>query len=280
VLSATVHPSGDGLITGGDDGKLVWSRRSGAEQLADLKGKWIDAVTASPVSGLVAVAAGREAVVLDTADKSFEHRFRHERAVAGLAFEPKGRRLATATYGGVMLWYAKVADQKPQMLKWPGAHNDVVISPDGRFIISAMQENALHGWRISDAKDMRMAGYPTKIRSMVFLAKGALLATSGAPGLVVWPFAGSNGPMGKEAIEIGLDESTMVTHCGAGALAMRVAAGLADGRVWTAELNGERQNFIRAEKSSPISAVAVSDDGRWIAWGDEAGEAGLSEAQA
>ena len=26
VLCAAVHPSGDGVVTGGDDGRLVWSR--------------------------------------------------------------------------------------------------------------------------------------------------------------------------------------------------------------------------------------------------------------
>ena len=46
---------------------------------------------------------------------------------------------------------------------------------------------------------MRMGGYPAKPRSLAFLGAGALLATSGAPGVVVWPFGGANGPMGREA---------------------------------------------------------------------------------
>ena len=27
ILCAAVHPSGEGIVTGGDDGKVVWSRR-------------------------------------------------------------------------------------------------------------------------------------------------------------------------------------------------------------------------------------------------------------
>eukprot|EP01036_Dinobryon_divergens_P020816 gene20817-biopygen18297 len=50
---------------------------------------------------------------------------------------------------------------------------------------------------------MRMGGYPSKIRSVAFMAKGRLLATSGAQGAVLWPFDSSNGPMGREASEIG-----------------------------------------------------------------------------
>ena len=109
VLSATLHPSGDGVVTGGDDGRLVWSRRDGARPLADLGGKWLDAVAASPETGLIAVAAGRELIVRDAADPAFERRFRHERTVTAVAFDPKGRRIMAATYGGVMLWYARIA---------------------------------------------------------------------------------------------------------------------------------------------------------------------------
>ena len=259
VLSATLHPSGEGVITGGDDGRLVWSRRTGIEVLADFGGKWLDAVAASAESGLIAVAAGKDLMVRDSRDRTFERRFLHERTVSDVAFDPKGRRIVTATYGGVMLWYAKIADQKPQFLKWPGAHLGVVMSPDGRFILSAMQENALHGWRVADGKDMRMAGYPSKIRSMSFLAKGALLATSGAPGVVIWPFAGSNGPMGREAVEIGVEEATTITHCAGARDVGRLAAGVSDGRVWSVDLNQTGQTSIRGETGAPVSALAIPD---------------------
>jgi WD40 repeat protein len=272
VLSAALHPSGDGVVTGGDDGRLVWSRPGGAVCLADLGGKWLDAVTTSPETGLIAVAAGRELVVCDAADAGFQRRFRHERTVTGVAFDPKGRRIAASTYGGVMLWYGRIADQKPTLLKWPGAHVGVAISPDGRFIVSAMQENALHGWRVQDAKDMRMAGYPGKIRSLSFMGKGALLATSGAPGVVIWPFSGANGPMGREAVEIGVDEDTLVTHCAGARDGVRLVAGRSDGQVWSVDLNVTGERKLRAEKGAPVSAVAVTHDGRRAAFGDEDGE--------
>ena len=275
VLSAALHPSGDGVVTGGDDGRLVWSRRGGAQPLADLGGKWLDAVAASPETGLIAVAAGRELIVRDAADPAFERRFRHERTVTAVAFDPKGRRIMAATYGGVMLWYARIADQKPTLLKWPGAHVGVAVSPDGKFVLSAMQENALHGWRLQDAKDMKMAGYPGKIRSLCFMAKGALLATSGAPGVVIWPFAGANGPMGREAVEIGVDETSLVTHCAGARDTVRLIAGRSDGQVWTVDLNVTGERKLRAEKGAAVSAVAVTADGRRVAFGDEDGEAAV-----
>ena len=277
VLAAAPHPSGEGIVTGGDDGRLAWSRASGAEQLAALPGKWIDAVAASPASGLIAFAAGRDVHVRDVADPGFARTFAHEKSIADLAFEPKGRRLAAATYGGVWLWYARIEAQKPGKLAWAGSHVACVWSPDGKFLISAMQENQLRGWRVADEKNMRMGGYPAKPRSLAFLSKGNLLATSGANGVVVWPFAGATGPMGKQAAEIGYDEAAMVT-CVAGAPGLPwVAAGLDDGRVWACDVTGQRIVPLKAEKGAAVTALAITPDAKRVAWGCEDGEAGVAE---
>jgi WD40 repeat protein len=281
ALAAAGHPSGHGVVTGGDDGRLVWSRPDGAQALAELKGRWIDAVESSAASGLIAFAAGRDVHVLDAADPAFSNVLAHERTAAGLAFDPKGRRLAVATYGGAALWYARVKDQKPQLLKWAGSHIVVAFSPDGRFLMSSMQENQLHGWRLADGKDMRMGGYPAKVKSMLFLDGGRLMATSGAQGAVIWPFGGgASGPMGKEAAEIGPEAGAMVTRVAATPKGARIAAGLDDGRVWTADLGAGGVDFIKAEKGAPISALALSPDGQRIAWGDEEGAAGVAPSPA
>src|ERR1700748_3385106 len=81
ILAAAPHPNGEGVISGGDDGRLVWSRPSGAEVLAEIKGRWIDAVAASAASGLIAFAAGRELHVLDVTDPDFAATFTHEKSV-------------------------------------------------------------------------------------------------------------------------------------------------------------------------------------------------------
>ena len=114
----------------------------------------------------------------------------------GLAFQPKGYRVAVTHYNGATLWFPKV-EGAPQTLEWKGAHLDATFSPDGRFLVSSMQENALHGWRLSDSRHMRMTGYPGKTRSLSWSHDGAWLATSGADAAVVWPFKDKDGPMGK-----------------------------------------------------------------------------------
>jgi WD40 repeat protein len=280
ALAAAVHPSGEGLVTGGDDGRLVWSRASGPEEIAKVQGRWIEGVAASAESKLIAFSAGRDLHVRDAGDAKFARTFSHEKSVADLAFDPKGRRIAAATYGGVALWYARIESQKPLMLKWAGSHVVSAFSPDGKFLVSAMQDNQLHGWRVADEKNMRMGGYPAKVKSLVFLAKGQMMATSGSNGVVVWPFAGSTGPMGKQAAEVGYDEAAMVVRVAAAPTLSWVTAGLDDGRVWACDLAGQKLIPLKAEKGAQITALAMTPDARRVAWGDEDGNAGVTEVSA
>ncbi len=277
ILCAAVHPSGEGLVTGGDDGRVIWSRKGEAGVLATAKGQWIDAIDASVESKLIAFSAGRTLSVIDATDAAFRRDFAHERTVSGVAFDPKGRRLAASTYGGAWLWYARIADQKPVKLGWAGSHTGVVFSPDGAFVVTTMQDNQLHGWRLKDAKNLRMGGYPGKIRSLAFLSRGQLLATSGAQGAVLWPFTGANGPMGREASEIGFDDTTLVNVIAARTAHGRLAAGLADGRVWIADPAAQGLTFVKADKGPPITALALSPDARRLAWADEDGLAGVAD---
>ena len=182
-----------------------------------------------------------------------------------------------ATYGGVWLWYARIADQKPVILKWAGSHVTLAWSPDGKFLVSAMQENQLHGWRVADEKNMRMGGYPSKVKSLAFMSKGGLLATSGANGAVCWPFAGATGPMGKQAAEIGWDESAITTRIAAAPDRSWLAAGLDDGRVWACDVTGEKLVPLKSEKGAAITALALSPEAKRVAWGDEDGGAGVAE---
>jgi len=283
ILCAVVHPSGEGLVTGGDDGRVIWNRKGEAGVLATARGsnpgQWIDAIDASPDTRLIAFASGKTLSVIDATDAGFRRDFQHERTVSGVVFDPKGRRVATSTYGGACLWFARIADQKPTKLTWAGSHTGVAWSPDGAFVVTTMQDAQLHGWRLKDAKNLRMGGYPSKVRSMAFLSKGSLLATSGAQGAVLWPFVGSNGPMGREASEIGFDDSTLVARVAAHPSHGVMAAGLADGRVWVADPAGQGLNVIKAEKGAAITALALSPDARRVAWADEDGHAGVQSVE-
>jgi WD40 repeat protein len=273
ALCAVPHPSGEGVITGGDDGRLVWSRPSGAQELARVKGKWIDAVAASATSDLIAFAVGKAVRVISAADPKFERAFALETTALGVAFDLKGLRLAVAGYGGPTVWYARIAEQKPLALKWAGIHTQVMFSPDGRFLISSMQDAQLHAWRLADGKDMRMAGYPTRVKSMAFMAGGDILATSGAQGVVLWPFTGPSGPMGRQAAEVGYDDVSVVERVAC--VGATLVGGREDGRLFALRPGGARTHQVRTDKGPPITALALTPDGKRLAWGDEDGAAGV-----
>ena len=95
---------GTRIVMGGDDGKLVALDAKGEVTLlaTDAKRRWIDNVALHP-DGAVAWSAGKTAFVRSgkAEDKSFDV----PSTVGGLAFAPKGLRLAVAHYNGVTLWF-------------------------------------------------------------------------------------------------------------------------------------------------------------------------------
>src|SRR5260370_22584043 len=204
ILPVAVHGGGilcaasDGgrLVMGGDDGKIIALDANGEVALlaTDPKRRWIDNVALHP-DGAVAWSAGKTAFI--RSGKGEEKSFDAPSTVGGLAFAPKGLRLAVAHYNGVTLWFPNMA-AKPEVLEWAGSHLAVTFSPDNKFLVTAMHEPALHGCRLPDSRHMRMTGYPGRVRSMSWSAGGKALATSGAEAVIMWPFASKDGPMGKE----------------------------------------------------------------------------------
>jgi hypothetical protein len=82
--------------------------------------------------------------------------------------------------------------------------------------------------------------------------------------------------MGKQAAEVGFDESAMVVRVDGMPGGQWVCAGLDDGRVWACDLAGQKIIPLKAEKGAEITALAMSKDGLRVAWGDEDGAAGVA----
>jgi WD40 repeat protein len=264
---------GERVVTGGDDGKLVATDADGTHRVlaADDKKRWIDQVAVGP-DGAVAWSAGKTAHVLTK--KGEERLFEAPSTVAGLVFAPKGFRLAIAHYNGATLWFPNAAGAKPERLEWKGSHLGITISPDGKFLITTMQESTLHGWRIADAKHMRMSGYSARVRSLSWSADGAFLATSGSEQLILWPFDGKDGPMGRQPKILAQSESRVV------AVACHpkqpvVAVGYADGAVTLVRIDDDALILVRSGDGQPVSALAWDKTGQALAFGTESGEAGI-----
>lgn len=262
---------GQRVITGGDDGRVVATDAAGVStELGKVSG-WVDALTAR-ADGTVAWSSGKNVHARDP--KGAVKTLAAPSSVRGLAFMPKGYRLALAHYNGASLWFPNMT-AAPEVLSWKGSHLDITSSPDGRFVVTSMQENTLHGWRLSDGRDMRMSGYPAKTRSFSWSSDGQWLATSGADACVAWPFATKDGPMGRAPKEIGVRPqrvSCVAFHPGSPVLAI----GYIDGFIMLARLEDGAEIPVRLEdKAGAVSALAWSARGESLLFGTDAGAAGL-----
>jgi WD40 repeat protein len=268
----SVACDGARILTGGDDGRVVATNASGHVEtlVSDAKHRWIDRVALGP-DGAVAWSAGKQAFVRSAKGeiKSIDLLS----SVGGLAFAPKGLRLAAAHYGGVSLWFPN-AQAAPETLAWKGSHLDVLFSPDGKFLVTSMQEPTMHGWRLMDAKNMRMSGYSAKVRSMAFTAGGKWLATSGSDQVILWPFGSKDGPMGKQPNMV-LPHDKRVVAVACHPAQEIVAAGFEDGMVMLARLEDGAEVLARKPGTAGISALAWNADGSKLAFGTEDGAAGI-----
>ena len=274
VLCMAADGGDAAFVTGGDDGKLARVAADGAVGILQTwKGKWVEHVLA-PVAGSFRAAAVGKAVHMLGRDGKPLATLEHQGTVAGIAVNPKAKRLATAHYNGVSLWWTHGREQKPKVMNWRGSHIGVTWSPDGEYVVSAMQDMEMHGWRLSDGSDMRMSGYPMKIRAMAWSPQPYFLATSGADRVVCWPFAGA-GPTGKPPVELGYARAGAVTSVAAHPKGDLIAAGYDDGVVALARISNREAAFVKPPGGGKIEALAFAPDGKSVAFGTEDGLAGI-----
>lgn len=269
ILDSTFHD--EKLYTAGDDGKICVFDGVSTQVLYENKGKWIDKLVVQNATTL-AFSIGKTVYLLEKGKVTKELTLNS--SCGGLAFAPKGLRLAIAHYQGVTLWYPHM-EVKPVFLEWKGSHLGVTFSPDGKYVVSTMQEPQLHGWRLTDGKDMRMSGYPLKVRSFDWTFGGGYLASSGAQEAILWSFSGKNGPMGEKPLMIAPSSnkdahvSSIATH----PKAPVVAVGFSDGMITMARLPDGAEVLIHRPCDASITAIAWKKDGKALCFGLQNGKA-------
>ena len=262
--------AGDHLLTGGDDGRFLRVSPDGVvDEIANFGTKWVDCVASS--QGHYACSSGRKAHVWSIGQTKATV-LEHESTVGGLAFDTHGQRLAVAHYGGVTLWQRKERGWKSTKLVWKGFHGAVTFSPDGKYIITSMQENALHGWRLRDKGDLAMAGYPAKIKSFAWVGDTPHLATSGADEAICWPFDGKDGPLGRAPVCVAYGGKQIATCVNALSKENAVFAGFRDGAVLLAELDETKDAIVlKGSTGAEVTAIAVTSSLSYVLVGDQKG---------
>jgi WD40 repeat protein len=260
--------AGERIVTGGDDGRVVATSASGVSELigTDTKRRWIDRV-ALGAQGALAWSAGKDVTVRAASGEAASL------AVAstggGIVFLPGQPTLAIAHHGGVTLWSP---GETAQRLDCPGAHAELTISADGRYLVSAMQEPLINGWRLDDRSRIQLAGYAERVRAMDWTRDGRWLATSGAERLMLWPLRSSHGPT-MPLVLAPYNQRVKALACNPRRDV--VAVGYADGLALLVRIGDGAEILLRRPTGYPVSALAWNKDGNRIAIACEDGSARL-----
>jgi len=269
VLSLAFDTAGDGFVSGGDDGRLLRVAPDGtAGELLQQKGRWIEHIAVHRATAAIAASAGKAAYVVRNGEvREFGP---HQSTVAGLDFGKDGSRIACAHYGGVTVWSLGQVTLPPRRFAWRGSHVALKWSTDGKFIATGTQENDIHVWRMAQATDMRMQGYPAKVKSLSWTADARFLYTSAQPVFTAWPFAGK-GPEGKPPLQFGEEGAGLMTVVAAHPTAEFVAGGYDSGELQLGDIKSKRSVVLKMADGSSITCLAWSPDGWRLAVGNEAG---------
>lgn len=266
-ISLSLKPDADdhAFLSGGDDGKvfIIDPTLNAPTLIAEHKNQWVDHVAASAEGGIRAYSIGKNVHMLNAEGEKHGPALTHPSSVGSLSFSPNSKRLAASHYNGVSLWWTNAKEAVPVKLNWKGSHLGTIWHPDGKILLTSLQESALHGWRLSDMNEMQMQGYAAKIHSMSFTPKGKYLATSGADQVICWPFFGG-GPWGKSPLTLGGNDARLVTQVAAHPKDEMVAAGYEDGMLIMAPLDGRMEVLIAPPFGKGHAIIGLT----WNASGD------------
>ncbi|MCC6178679.1 MAG: TIR domain-containing protein [Chloroflexi bacterium] len=257
------------------DGHVVFQRPSDPDGLSNLAfspdGQTLAAGHADGTVSLSDLASGEEQtekLVTDTV------------AIAGLAFSPDSRTLAASDlWGNVYLWSLPSGERDGGVLQsYTIPTTSVALSPDGRILASSGFGMGLMLWDLAAQRFLgRFGTTQVGVTSVAFSPDSAVVAVAGATGPgtstitlqeVADPTVGrvltqvQDG--GVKALAFGDDGRTVVAgECAApyDSVCSRGAV-----RIWDAQ-TGELRGEPILSAPGLGSAVAISRDGRLIAWG-------------
>lgn len=270
----------EGFATASESGDIHLTEATGESRLlATTKSMFLEHLAYYPKKRQLLAATGKTVTVINPDGSTFALPHKLPSTVAGLAVSPIGPRLAVAHYGGATILALDTPKNPPRLLPWKGSHLGLTYSPDGKWLISAMQEQAIHLWRLSDSLDLQMRGYPSKITQFSWDNTGTVLATNGGGGVPLWDFSTPKGPAGTQARVLADSgaQNTLVTAVAMHPKGPFCAIGYSDGLTLITQTVEDRAVLLHHPTEKPVSHVAWSPDGLHLATASTTGHLHLTD---
>src|ERR1035437_5995464 len=147
--------------------------------------------------------------------------------------------------------------------------DQVALGPDGALAWSAGKTAHV----LTKKGEARSFEAPSTVAGLGGTADGDFLATSGSEQLILWPFDGKDGPMGRQP-KIMARSKARVVVVACHPHQPVVAVGYADGEVLLARIDDGALIEVKAAGLAPVSALGWDAGGQTLAFGTESGEAG------
>jgi WD40 repeat protein/beta-lactamase regulating signal transducer with metallopeptidase domain len=234
------HAADVTFVSFGPDGKtLVTAARDGTVRLWELAtGKEVRRFTRPKGGAAKPVKGGIDAMML-MAGQNDASSFR-------VAFAPGGKTLAAAGGNLIQLWEVATGKELHTIHGPGGGLGGLLFSPDGRTLVGRTQNGTLFLWSTETGKEIRqIKPPPRKADNTIVFAVGGGGGGADAPGLAFTPD-------GKILAAAGTDNQQ--------------AKAVSSVKLWDIA-TGQETLRIKAPGGVRVSAVAVSQDGKLLAFG-------------
>jgi WD40 repeat protein len=187
----------------------------------------------------------------------------HEDVIASVSYSPDGRRLASASWDGIIKIWDAATGHVIRTLTGKSPIFALVVHPDGTQLASAGSDRAVTLWDAATGQVIRtFSGHNRTIRELAFSRDGKLLASSSADGTIkLWD--ASAGSMIRTLADHRANEGGQIAFSPDGKALASAGGGEPTVRIWNLA-TGQLDRTLR-DDASPAANIARGPDGKTLA---------------